>query len=59
MTKFIKVNNNEIININCIYGLYTDNNSVFRIDLGAGGYFTLSKEEYNRISKILLEANND
>lgn len=59
MTKFIKINNNEIININCIYGLYTDNKSVFKIDLGPGGYITLSKEEYNRLLKILLEDYND
>lgn len=59
MTKFIKIKNNEIINIDYIYGLYTDNKSVFKIDLGPGGDITLSKEEYNRISKILLEANND
>ena len=59
MAKFIKVNNNKIINIDYIYGLYTDNNSVFKMDLGPGGDITLSKEEYNKISKILLEANND
>lgn len=59
MTKFIKVNNNEIINIDYIYGLYTDNNSVFKIDLVPDGFITLSKEEYNRIAKELLEANND
>lgn len=59
MTKFIKVNNNEIINIDYIYGLYTDNKSVFKIDLGPDGFITLSKEEYNRISKILLEDYND
>ena len=58
MTKFIKINNNELININCIYGLYTDN-TVFKIDLGPGGYFTLSKKEYNRLLKILLEDYND
>lgn len=63
MTKFIKIKTNEeeyIMNIDSINHLYTDNDSVFVLWCKNTSFnITLSKEECNRIAKILLEANND
>lgn len=59
MTKFIKIKTNEeeyIMNIESINHLYTENKSVFVLWCKNGFCITLSKEEYNRIAKILLES---
>lgn len=58
MTKFIKIKINEeeyIININSINHLYTDNKSVFVLWCKNGFNITLSKEEYNKITRMLRE----
>lgn len=58
MTKFIKIKTNEeeyLLNIDCINHLYTDHKSVFALWCKNGFNTTLSKVEYNRITRILLE----
>lgn len=58
MTKFIKIKTNEaeyIITIDSIDYLCTDNDSVFALWCKNGFSIALSKEEYNKITKILSE----
>lgn len=58
MSKFIKIKTNEeeyFLNIDSINHLYIDNKSVFALWCKNGFNITLSKEEYNRITRILLE----
>lgn len=58
MAKFIKINDTNIINIDYIIGLYVINESCYRL-YTRNDYINLSKEDFNRISKILLEAKNE
>lgn len=58
MIKFVKIKTNEeeyVLKIDSINHLYTDNKSVFALWCKNGFNITLSKEEYNRIARILLE----
>lgn len=62
MTKFIKIKTNieeYIMNVDSINHIYTDNNSCYTLKCRNGYCEQISKEEYNRIAKILLDTNND